>query len=300
MKRRQEGDCVYIVSTDRRPPPTPRVSSTPTLSPRPPTDHTAPPTVYSRLPNTDSVIEAPAKPSNGYLGYTSYCSVYEETETALGVTTNTTTTPDADYSSGRAKAREPSPRILDACLRILNFVPDPESSMANFREFPTTFDGFPHRIARRILTSLYATFGHYLGRDRNPQDLEVVARKLCANTARPFNESEQDIERWIAQFVGENLRWESIGILFTFWDMYRNADGQPRIAYHHKYKFTGRIDATRESLKLCLEVCTEFSSGNTLILYVCQKVSVAESTYSGDASKLFPLVSEFVVCHPAD
>lgn len=224
------------------------------------------------------------QPSNGYLGYTSYCSVYEETESVLGVTASSST-PDMDSTSGVGKSRRPPLRILNACLRILSHVPDPENGVEQFREFPTTFDGFPHAIAQRILRSLYATFGRYLGKNRSPQDLDFVTRRLCANTALPFTQEEKDPDRWIDQFIGENLRWESLGILFTFWDLYSTEHGSPRYAYHHKAKFTGRVFAIRESLKLCLEVCTEFSSGNALLLYISQKFSVAESTFSGDASK---------------
>ena len=284
IKRRQEGDCVYIVSNDRHRPSPPRNSPSPVLSPRLAGTNSSP-SVSRRAPNPDCEITTTVQPLNGYLGYTSYSSVYEETESVLGVTTSSTT-PDVECISGRSKARKPSSRILNACLKILSYVPDPENGVEQFRQFPTTFDGFPHVIAQRILRSLYATFGRYLGKNRTPQDLEFVTRRLCANTARPFTEQEPDADRWMEQFLGENLRWESLGILFTFWDLYQPENGMPRYTYHHKTKFTGRVLATRDSLKLCIEVCTEFSSGNTLLLYISQKFAVAESTFSGDASKL--------------
>lgn len=286
IKRRQEGECVYIVSNDRlRAPSILRASPTPLLSPRRVPDHTPPPQ-YGRSPEPNHDISAAAQSSVGYLGFTSYCSVFEETENVLGVTA-ATTTPNSGSNVGETSdsSRRLSPRVLEACFKILRNVPETSKGIALFREFPTPFDGFPHVVAKRMVRSLYDTFGRYLGGQRNPRHLELVARKLCANSSRPFSETEPDAEKWIAQFVGENLRWESLGILFTFWDLYHTEEGVPRYAYHHKTKFTGRVLETRESLKLCVDVCKELSVSNSLLLHVSQKYCVAESTVSGDASK---------------
>lgn len=285
IKRRQESECVYIVQSDRQSAPSaPRGSPAPALSPRPTAEQTPPPE-YTLAPDShQGEILTPVPPSNGYngyLGFTSYSSVFEETESALGITAGTTTT--SLEGDGMSTARTLSPQVFSACLKILSFVPDPKKGIENFRQIPTTFDGFPHAIAQRIVRSLYETFGRYLGRNRNPRDLESLARRLCANSSRPFSEQEPDADRWIDQFIGENLRWESLGVLFTFWDRFED-DGNPRYALPHKLKFTGRAFATRESLKLCLDVGTEFSSGNTLLLYISQRCTVAESMFSGDAS----------------
>ena len=285
IKRRQEGECVYIISNDRsRAPSVLRASSTPLRSPRRIPEHSPPPQL-SRSPEPNVGITGAVQPSVGYLGFTSYSSVFEETENALGVTAATTTPNSGSNVATSDASRRLSPAVLEACLRILRHVPETSRGIALFREFPTPFDGFPHVVAKRVVRSLYETFGRYLGAQRNSRHLELVARKLCANSSRPFSETEPDAEKWIAQFVGENTRWESLGILFTFWDLYQTEDGVPRYMYHHKSKFTGRVLAIRESLKLCAEVCNELGAANSLLLHVSQKHCVAESTYSGDASK---------------
>lgn len=291
-KRRQEGECVYIISNDRsRAPSALRASSTPLASPRAPDP--ASPADYTRSPEPSHEIAVAAQPSVGYLGFTSYSSVFEETEHALGVTAATTTSSSGSNLGGASDAsRRPSPSILEACLKILCNVPETSNGIALFREFPTPFDGFPHVVAKRVVRSLYETFGRYLGAQRNPRHLELVARKICANSSRPFSETEPDAEKWIAQFVGENIRWESLGILFTFWDLYQTEEGVPRYVYHHKSKFTGRVVAIRQSLKLCAEVCNDLGAANSLLLHVSQKLCVAESTYSGDASECLHMVPD--------
>ncbi|SPO03709.1 uncharacterized protein DNG_06392 [Cephalotrichum gorgonifer] len=289
------GDCVYVVSNDkqwsfsvpdadvtsaRSPRPLPTPSSPSPVRPSPP-PYEAP----APLQNAREVSKPAATASIGYLGYTSFSSVYEETENVLYE-------PGTAYMSEEvSREKDPSDishnisrRTLETCLRILASVPEPTRGFEQFRNFTTPFDTFPHMVAKMILRSLYDTLGQYLGKERNLGQLEMVARKLCSNTARVFSEREPDAKSWINQFIGENLRWESIGILFAFWDLHNPEPFNPRYTYRSISKFTGWQMGTRESLRLCLEICTEFSSGTSLLLYVSQKHSVAESMFSGDAS----------------
>lgn len=215
--------------------------------------------------------ETPTSADTGYLGYTSYCSVYEETEivlmsSALGAAA---TGPDTDCTAATpsSAAFKLSPRTLDTCLKILERVPEPAVGFEYFQPKEMCFDSFPHVIALRILRSFYTTFGRYLGRKRNPEHVEHVARRLSSNTARPFSETEPDAERWIAQLLGDNLRWESVGVFVSF---------------------CGEKKASRETLRRLVEVCTELSPANSLLVYLSLKYANAESCVSGDASKFTP------------
>src|SRR3546814_14405078 len=51
------------------------------------------------------------------------------------------------------------------------------------------------------------------------RSLQQMACFLTANTARPFREDLADPDEWLRQFTGFNLRWESIGLLFSFNEM---------------------------------------------------------------------------------
>lgn len=250
-----------------------------------------PPPQLARSPEPNVEIAGAVQQSVGYLGFTSYSSVFEETENALGVAAATTSNSGSNGGATADAPRRLSPSVLEACLKILGNVPETSRGIALFREFSTPCDGFPHAMAKRMVRSLYETFGRYLGTQRNPRHLELVARKLCANSSRPFSETEPDAEKWIAQFMGENMRWESLGILFTFWDL-----NQTEGVSGYMSEFTGKALATKESLKLCTEVCNELGAANSLLLHVSQKNCVAESTCSGDASKCLHGVLERKGC----
>lgn len=76
-------------------------------------------------------------------------------------------------------------------------------------------DGWVRGAARRLVESLTDTFRREL-RARRPANLEAMALLLSANTARPWADDESDTEKWLASFSGRNLRWDSLGILFTY------------------------------------------------------------------------------------
>lgn len=69
-----------------------------------------------------------------------------------------------------------------------------------------------YRIAAKILEALYNDdiYGGCLVAKRNDQDLRRMARAVSISTSQPVND-DLDGEHWIAQFSGQNLRWESLG-----------------------------------------------------------------------------------------
>lgn len=228
----------------------------------------SPPRSTSALPEQRNETSTATPAPTGYLGYTSYYSVYEETESVLMGSSlgSTTAVPDVECTAAAPSSEtcQLSPATLDTCIKILDSLPDPAMGMECFRRPATPFDSFPHPIAVRILRSFYATFGQYLGRNRNPTQLEFVARRLCDNTAKSFSDTEPDAERWVSQLLDGNLRWESVGIFFTFW--------------------RGKKESC-ETLRRLVDVCTETSQGNSLLVYLSLKYTNAESCLSGDASK---------------
>lgn len=269
IKRKQERSCLYMVPNE-----VPRPTSVVQIhrrSTRSSSPHGSP--TLSPLSSTIPALakqgnETPSSAPTGYLGYTSYSSVYKETESILMRSTlgGTAAAPgiECTAATSSATAFKHSPRTLDTCLKILESIPEPAVGLETFQPKIIPFDSFPHVLALRVLRSFYTTFGKYLGRSRNPEHLEQIARKLSSNTARPFSETEPNAERWLGQLLGENLRWESIGVFIGF------CDGKKR---------------TCEALRRLVDVCTELSQVNSLLVYLSLKYANAESCVSGDASK---------------
>jgi hypothetical protein len=233
--------------------------------------------------------------SPGYLGFTSFSEVYQETRNSLSLAQGSeslaTVTP---CPPAEPLAAEPtvavSTGILELCLTVLRHIPEPAVAEPLFNKHINPNDGWIRLAARRVLQSLYATFGNHLGVNRDQAQLEYLARLLCSNTAKTLREDEPDPVRWLASFSGKNFRWESIGILYTYWALGKSSltTHRPEAAGGASRSKTGKpaIIVFRDGAQLCIEICkhTGGGKGNTLLLYLMYKHAIMESIVSGDAS----------------
>ncbi|KAH7026732.1 uncharacterized protein B0I36DRAFT_248007, partial [Microdochium trichocladiopsis] len=212
----------------------------------------------------------------GYLGYASYTTVIDEARESL------LTQEPAAWAQSNAEAPRVEPEISEASIArgvaVLRRIPVVEDVAIVGKEYFLMHDWI-YRIAMVIVEALYDAniFGAYLGTHRNDEDLRRMARMICISTARRVND---DLEgrHWIAQFSGPNLRWESIGLLLTFWELTRK--GRPAERKPH----SNDEEDWRKHTNSCLELCDEFSEGNLLVLNLHHRWTILESMTSGDAS----------------
>ncbi len=216
----------------------------------------------------------------GYLGFTSFSRVYEETQNSLSLLQGLDDTPSSsaaatyDISSpddvrGENHSRTLASRwIREMCLTVLRNLPEEAQGGHLFRLPFGTMEHWPSIVARRVLASFYAEFGRHLGRRwDNTAQLEEIARRLCAGTSRPFSDEETDPDVWVGQLCGANLRWESVGLLFSFWDLSTN----PKYSLAPMKDRLGRkgwAPLARECFNLCCDLCREFSPGNSVMLHL--------------------------------
>lgn len=106
-----------------------------------------------------------------------------------------------------------SSRTLETCIAVLQRIPDEETAL--FLKHTNPNDGWVRGAARRLVESLRNTFKREL-RSRRPADLENMAQLISMNTSKALDDNEPDTEKWLASFSGRNLRWDSLGILFTY------------------------------------------------------------------------------------
>lgn len=149
---------------------------------------------------------------------------------------------------------------------------------------PHLYDGWAPAAAQRILESLYGRFGKYLGANRVDAQLEEIATTLSNNTLRPFSDNVRDPEEWISQLSGPNLRWESLGLLFTFKEL-----GEDRTWTTQRGVSGGSLskhwpEVSRVCLGLSIDLARRFSDGNSILLLLCTRRAIAESVIMGDAS----------------
>lgn len=198
-----------------------------------------------------------------------------------------------------------TPRTLEMCLLVLRRIPGEDVALSLFLGHSNPNDGWIRLAARRLLESLYAAFGREL-RSRRPQDLEDMARIISANTARSLVEDEEpDAERWITSFSGRRMRWECLGVLFTYWSFAALSDQahRPELVRlfggdgsglreddeHHQPQSIDPRRVTlayKETAQVCIDLCRGCAP-NSLLLYLTFRNAILESVLVGDAAPSF-------------
>lgn len=169
------------------------------------------PSLLSPITDTSAIANSPknargsTSQTSGYLGYTSYCTVIEETLSILNGQSDAPQSPCMEDCPVHV-----SSKTLALGVTILRHIPYPEDGERHFRKERTIYDGWLRLFAKRVLKTLYADWGKYLGHDRSLVKLEEMARKISVNTAKPIV-NNTDADATLAQFSGPNLRWEIIG-----------------------------------------------------------------------------------------
>ncbi|KAJ6440160.1 N-terminal binuclear Zn cluster-containing/DNA binding domain-containing protein [Purpureocillium lavendulum] len=233
-----------------------------------------------------------APPAPGFFGILNHSAVYEETKNTLSLLQGFQACLPGHGDAAPEQYRDPS-QVLSSpmremCLVVLRSIPTPSEGRILMRISPHPYDGWARVAAQRVLSSLYERFGTHLGPSRTNAQLEEMALFLSRNSARPLNDDEPDPDRWIGQFSGPNLRWESLGLLYTFREL---GDETPREQdpCSDIEQFTCGLtrhwpEIARVCLGLCIDLTRRFSDGNSLLLQLCIRRTVAESILSGDAS----------------
>lgn len=166
----------------------------------------------------------PSENTAGYLGFTSFDAVYRETQDSLSLIQGTssesspwTKKDDSGTTTGspRRTANAMSPRTMEICLAVLRQLPNDDVALALFLKHTNPNDGWLRTAARRLVESLQDTFRREI-RLRKTADLERMAQLISDNTAKSWTDNESDADKWLASFSGRNLRWDALGILFTY------------------------------------------------------------------------------------
>ncbi|KAK2000425.1 fungal-specific transcription factor domain-containing protein [Colletotrichum falcatum] len=255
--------------------------------------------VTASLPTSPESVGTGATPAVvgiGYLGFTSFCGIYEETRSSLNRLQPSGAALIGEIGATSCGGPECSPPLtnqaLETCLTILRQVPDRETALKLFETNINLSDAWIRLAAKRMITSLYETFPQYFCGPERPDDaqLTVLARTICSNTAKCVSDDESDPEKWIAQFTGTNLRWESLGTMFVYWELSARYLGpyRPDVSPDRQQPLDEGSRAVMQ-YRYCVSASIELtkaagSGGNTLLLFMSAKRTIIESVFSGDAS----------------
>ncbi|KAK7948357.1 fungal specific transcription factor [Apiospora aurea] len=247
------------------------------------------PITPAATPSTN--LPEPREP--GYLGPTSFMPVFEEAQSHL--LTPSMTDPavaaladpsDMSASSSTSQPRE-SEETLKLCLEVLSCIPPRSTSEVLFTRNVNPNDTWLPGGRLRLARSLYEAFGASLEGNRHYSQLREMASILCSNSKARFIEDQDDPEEYMSSFCGTQMRWESLGILFTYWAFSASLTRDTDIDPVGQNVFTGRQMSRRftNCVSKCIDICRKLGAPpNTLFVYVCFRHMLLESNVSGDAS----------------
>ncbi|KAF4981389.1 hypothetical protein FZEAL_2819 [Fusarium zealandicum] len=220
-----------------------------------------------RAPSTNS-SSTPSPPGPGYLGFTSHNAVFEETRNSLSLVHGSTL--EVDASPRRpARARpcliELPPPLREMCLSVLRNLPGSSEDVSTNR-MHCSVDEWIIASVKEVLRSLYECFGEHLA-SRDDSKLEEMGLAICNNTARPLRDLPSSGTDWLDQFSGPNIRWESLGLIWAYWEGTPGANPQTVVSH----------------LGYCIELSRHVSTANDILLYLCYRRSTMESIITGDA-----------------
>lgn len=118
--------------------------------------------------------------------------------------------------------------------------------------------------------------------------MESWAQQIIRNTKSELHDKEDPVE-WFETFSGSNLRWEALGILFTYWSFGALASAEGDSIFSSAFQRPKSRAQAMIEMKECAASCIALSShvdhGNPLVVYLMYKHSLLETMVSGDASE---------------
>ena len=225
---------------------------------------------------------------SGYFGPTSHDSIFEETRFSLslqrGLPLPSESSADVGDDNRRHVTFHDLPRPLrETCLEVLRCLPGQINAQIEISPGASEPRGWAYLAVDRIIRSLQETYDDVL-KEGEP-GLESFAETLCNNTTRPINDGH-NLQQWLDQFCGQNLRWESIGLLWAHTEHVSDiVDSlQPRRLYWINGKDSPEQGHT--FLQYCIDIARKFTAGNDLLLDLARRSATLASVVDGDAGKL--------------
>ncbi|KAK6208061.1 hypothetical protein LQW54_007106 [Pestalotiopsis sp. IQ-011] len=221
----------------------------------------------------------------GYLGATSFGAVIEEARTSLSLLSAldlNQTHVDSRREESNVFSRELTPPLQEMCLYVLRCLAENLSEDSKQPDDSADHDhGWEDEAVDRIINSLRSAFAQ--SRDQGEEGLKIIAERISRNTERPLRDDVSTKEEWLHQFCGENLRWESLGLLWA--SLQRVSDILHSICCRHldwlAAKYSTKTGCT--CLDYCVTISRHLAEQNILLLDISRRRSTLESIVCGEA-----------------
>ena len=193
-----------------------------------------------------------------------------------------------DSSDGRSLTWTLTSPTREMCFVVLRSLPSLANKVIKERDSPHACDGVVRRLAARVLVSFQELLTSVDELDDDVRT-EEIARMLCVNSSKVVPDEVTTADEWMSHFTGNNLRWESLGLLISFGEISNN-EPIPQTRLFRMDHHAGAWEKTAVTcIGLCIELAKCFSEGNLLLVHLCFRRTVMESMAVGDAGE-FPEV----------
>lgn len=228
----------------------------------------------------------------GFLGESSASAVVAELIDSMGVT-------EMIDSMGETHVEAPHEHtegdITDAMIQrgaaVLYHLQSMQTQLDEYHAWMHVSEGY--LLFRRAYQIFVAELWQYVRTGLNDipqgQRLQHLSKRVWKNTFKPMKaSSDSTIEDWARQATGENLRWETVGLLFSAVGLRASgavyAENQ---SLHDAAQPIGRVDRAKVILKLvdeCIELCRRCGSCSDLFACLMYERSPLVEWVRGDVS----------------
>ncbi|KLO80841.1 uncharacterized protein LW93_9086 [Fusarium fujikuroi] len=231
-------------------------------------------------------METPV-PTPPFFGRAGHNEIFEEAKNCLSqldssdLDSQEACTP-CSHSNKPIRFQELPPSIKQSCLALLGcvFGPSYEKMIAQGTKNENRL--WSNLTVPAVINSLETTFGAKL--DRRKLNLDLIAQQICNNTAQPFQDIDTSSQEWVNQLCGPNLRWESIGLL---WSVLRRISGSFDPIEKNQFHVLESGTANKPVLAFLrhsINLARHFTLANVIILDLLFQKAIMESMVVGDAS----------------
>lgn len=238
--------------------------------------------------NVNATAKVNGSPSSGFFGFTSHAVVYEETKRSLsrlqgqGPDTRLLRPGARGRTTPRLSFSELPPIVRHMSIYALEALPGQSNEQIVFYEKNPEEKRWSQLVLARITNSVLDLLKK--NPDGSGPDLERVAEILCNNSAQPLRDMD-DPQQWMDQYCDDNLRWESIGLIWG--NLERLTDTLNSLRPCHVAWIPGKCDKelSRTHLSYCIDLARQFTDGNAILLDLIRRQTTFVSHLDGDAGR---------------
>jgi hypothetical protein len=178
---------------------------------------------------------------------------------------------------------------LQLGAEVLKQIPGEWDCSTLFSKHVNPNDGWIRLAAHHSSERMWNAFRPALTR-RSTDDLLTLAAHILANSKATLR-GEQDPQAWLASFTGRQTRWETLGILYTYWALGAissspESEAVSRYCQEHPPVMGPKqlMAHLKHYASLCIDLCRQLGSVNVLFVYLLYKHNILEGILNGDKS----------------